>query len=296
VQIKLIDFKLFRGNSQTWRCHLTAGWKLLNQHRTLISQKESEDAWYVTQSFCLLKIEGETSFPLSEVGEPAILGSDDDHYMKSLTQNPIFGRTLGASSCTMECISEINRIYRLRSLSTGPVLTASTSLMLSRMWMDDASELSPEPKPDNNWQTSLLTDSSETRAMRLHLRAFKSATTIYYHRSLENLAPRKLVSYVFDVLDCLSKFVEICGGNYTLWPAFIASVEVFDEEVKHRFRALFATTSRMGMRNRTKVLDIVERVWEIRAQQATETGQQLGDTSVDWREVKRGLQMDVLII
>jgi hypothetical protein len=259
-------------------------------------QSESEDVWYVTQSFYLLKIKCETFFPNNDPVEKTVLALDDDYLKRSLMQNPIFGRTLGASSSIMECISEINGLYRKKSLGTGPVLAASASLKLTRMWMDDTSEPLPEPTLDSNWNTILLTGSIETKANRLHLRAFKIATTIYYHRLSDSVAPRELAPYVSEVSNCLSKFVEICGGNYTLWPAFIASVEAFEEDVKYKFRKLFETTWKMGMGNRPKVIDIVERVWEIRAHRAAETRQQLGDVSVDWREVKRELQTDVLLL
>ena len=77
-------------------------------------------------------------------------------------------------------------------------------------------------------------------------------------------------------LNCstLLKNLEIVGGNYTLWPVFIAGVEVYTEQDKSTIIGLLESASNVGMRNRIKVKAIVERVWDIRATTAIATGRQ----------------------
>jgi hypothetical protein len=254
----------------------------------------------VTQSFYLLRIKCETFLSSGDelsIIDEMVFDSEDDISLDSLTCNPIFGWTMGTSSSVMECISEINRLCRMQFLNAVPVSTASVSLKLSRMVFEDANETELKSDADScPHQDALPTDNNEGRAMRLHLRAFKAATIIYYHSTFHDTSPQELAPYVSEVFVSLSAFVKTCGGNYTLWPVFIAGVEVYTEKDKDRFMELFDNASRVGMRNRVQVKAIIERVWDIRATKAAETGQKVEEIKVDWKKVKRELGIDVLIL
>src|SRR5689334_7112136 len=106
---------MFRGTSNTWRYHLSAGWKFLQSHCASGTWTSSEDAWYVTQSFYLLRIESETSLVWQDgvdLLEDQLSNSEDAVSLERLSHYTSFGSTIGASSSILTRLSKINRLSR----------------------------------------------------------------------------------------------------------------------------------------------------------------------------------------
>ena len=292
--------KLFQGHSKNWKFHLLAAWKYLQQHRHTRSWRSSSDAWYVTQSFCLLRIEYETS-AAQVIDDPEFqasinLGPDREDLYGMLSSNPLFGSTLGASSSIMACISEINHLSKTNPPQEPYLSTRPVPLCLIRML-----SVSDEPglhvsSDDCNKNVATSKHEALKKAQDAHLRAFKTATLIYYYQTCDNVLPRDMTPYVSEVLQCLSTFLACHPGNPTLWPAFIAGVEVCTARDKETVIGLFKITSRMGIMNRVKMLMLLESVWQIRAATAVLTGQAPDIIRVDWREVMRDMDIDILLI
>lgn len=291
---------MFQGTSNTWRHHLSAGWRFLQQHRTSETWTSSEDAWYVTQSFYLLRIESETSLVWQDgVDLLEDQASDSEHALslERLSHYASFGSTIGASSSILTRLSEINRLSR-QLTQTGLSGSIDPSFLQSeRMLLLQSSTNWPLLEGHNHTGTDFQSIvNNDQRAQEIHLRAFEVATVIYQHQIFENATPADLAPYVVAVLDYITRFLELCGGNYTLWPVLIAGVEAYDENIMGRFSTLFENANSVGMRNRKKAKQLMEEVWSVRSSIATESGRNPGDVRVNWREVMRSLDIDVLLV
>lgn len=288
---------MFRGTSNTWRCHLSAGWKFLQQHCASGTWTSSEDAWYVTQSFYLLRIESETSLVWQDgvdLLEDQTSNSENAVSLERLSHYTSFGSTIGASSSILTRLSEINRLSR-RLTQSGLGISPDPSVFDPEMMMipeQSTNELLLELDSDD----SLRAADVVKKAQQLHLRAFEVATVIYHHQIFETSTPEQLAPYVHAVLYYITRFLEICGGNYTLWPVVIAGVEAYNDHEMKLFSTLFENAQSVGMRNRFKAKQLMEEVWAVRSSIATETGQNPGNVRVNWRQVMRQLDIDVLLV
>ncbi len=313
--------QVFEGNTRNWKYHLSAAWKFLQHHRHTKSWDNSEDAWYVTQSFCLLRIEYETTTSAAppssqddddghpEFPEPiCLLGGDGGTTTTEeassygiLSSNPRFGTTLGASGSIMECMSEINRLSTMtdRARFQQPVQTHATAQAmppcLLHMLSATDEPAAPDYRPAHNNMTGTVV---LERAREAHLRAFKLATLIYYYQTCEQqLSPRDLAPFVSEVLRCLSTFLACNGGgNPTLWPAFIAGVDACTARDRETVMRVFEHTSRVGMMNRVKMQTLLEQIWQIRASNALTTGQPPDTIRIDWRRVMKDMGIDILLV
>lgn len=278
-----------------------AAWNFLQQHRASKSWIDSEDAWYVTQSFYLLRIESDTSAtargdevdPLEDDAAVSEYGVS----LQKLSSNPVFGRTIGASSSVLASLAEINRLS-LRQRNSQPTSRHGHSSSSLTKLLLEYGEIDPG-QVDSKIAMDLEhldVSAREQRAQEFHVRAFKVATVIYYHQKLDNGTPEQQAPYVSEVLRSLFTFVELCGGIYTLWPAFIAGVELYKETDQEAFLPLFDNVASIGMHNRSKAKEVITKVWHIRSSTARDTGQSQGTIWVDWRQVMRDLEIDVLLV
>jgi hypothetical protein len=66
--------------------------------------------------------------------------------------------------------------------------------------------------------------SKEDRIAWYHLNAFIAAAHIYLHRTIFDLPPGSdiIKNYVGEVFENVESFLKAGGGNFSLWPAFIA--------------------------------------------------------------------------
>jgi hypothetical protein len=188
----------------------------------------------------------------------------------------------------MTCISDITKLSWQRRVFGYPASVGSVSLRLTNMLLEYE-----RGEEDGDCESA---DTVEAKARSLHHRAFKSATVIYYHQTFDDVLPKDLASYVRAVLDALVAFTASQGGNYTLWPAFIAAVEAYTEHIQDEFRGLFMKATQSGTKNRIRATELVEHVWEARRMASASTGLDPGEIRVDWKQLKRDLQMDILVV
>lgn len=223
--------------------------------------------------------------------------SEDAVSLQRLSSYPLFGRTIGASSSILSYLSEINHFSRHTTKRSFDNDDDSTLFDFERMLI-----LEPSVEflgrvdhnfPDDDSQDSL---SNEQQAQEMHLRAFEAATVIYHHQVSENGTPEYLAPYVHSVLHYISIFLKYCGGNYTLWPVFIAGVEAYEDSDMKKFSELFENATSVGMKNRKKARQIMEAVWSLRSSITAQTGKNRGEVRVNWRKVMRGLDIDVLLV
>lgn len=298
TMMTFLFIELFRGTSKTWRCHYNAAWKFLQQQRILKMWTSSEDAWYATQSFYLLRIINETSLVDNESsrGCHAVMDSADDIPLTEFSSNPRFGYTMGASNTLMSCISDINRYSQRRWVfgENESIDGILTNILEQLKESKKTAALSGNISIESDGNSNLV--SHRTSAKQAHLQAYSAAALIYFYHEFHDLPPKSMAPYVSEVLNAISIYAELAMGNYTLWPVFIAAVEVYEENDKCKVQELLSNACGVGMENRVKVRNLVERIWEIRDVQALETRQDKGMIRVDWRNIMHISDLDVLLV
>ncbi|KAK4938478.1 hypothetical protein LTR10_021107 [Elasticomyces elasticus] len=281
--------ELSRGSTRSWRHHLQAAWKFLQHQQNCKTWICSSDAWYVTQSFHLLKTGSESTGFLDDATNAAWNIAADDNsgvLAQEVMCNPGYGWTMGTSSSVIETIADINACAKQLGTSDAECARATIPLRLTRTLMRYQREV---------FGLSTGGDSPKRDPQNLHLQAFQAAVVIYYHQVCDKTSPRQLSYLVAAVLDLLSTFFTICGGSFTLWPVFVAASEAYKEDDQIKFAILLDNVARTG-RDMANYKILLRHIWDVRRSRATVLGRAVADTRVDWREVMRELEMDLLLL
>lgn len=234
----------------------------------LLTSVPGDDSWPNAQE--IDKPEG----PLNTVRDLEIIS------MIKSTQD--FGFTIGATQEILECISCINDLNRCRDWQqTSPL---DSDHLLNRI---DACRINLS---DDVARGAL------TPAAHSQLEAFISATYVYFYRTIFDLAPQDLESYVVETLENVSLFTARGYGNMSLWPAFIASVEACSEKTTFLARAWLDNATSLGMGSRLLARKVIEETWQRRETAAQSMGLDSGAVAVDWRQVMKTMNVDVLLI
>lgn len=306
----LIYEKVYSGRPGTWRLHLSGAWTLLCEYSGKHPWAESDFACCSTQSLCITKIiadtvkghknaaneESWTMIPfLDDNPDPPIM----DHYeaecsmISLVSSTPEFGFTIGSTKSLLTCISAITiagkkmRTKGLHSQQEADLLDEIPSkvfLCLDRC----KEEIAYNVYDAENNQFQILANHQR--------QAFISATYIYLYRVLFDLPPHSVRQYVVEVLLRISAFHSASDGNLSIWPAFIAAVEVYTPEDMDLARNWLDRTTMFGIGSRVCVRRLVEEVWKRRDEAADELKIDKGLISIDWRAVMEELGMDILLI
>lgn len=283
--------KLYHGRPKTWRPHLNGGWQFLLQHEGQ-GWELSEQAWYATQSFCLIKIIGDTTSFCPPVAPLASSCHTEAYIMDAIISDERFGLTSGASNSLMRCLADINILSLQLDSSFDVLSTARAALdVLRRLKLCRDSD-----------QLVILTDDNgeviqrEQAMAQYHLRAFVAAAHIFFYQVFYNVGPCSVAEYVSEVLDNLTMFIAIGGVNFTIWPAFIAAVEVFQIEDKTTVEQMFAGSHATSSQHRCNIRAVVKEVWRVREERAAESGLEVRIVTVDWRDVMRDLDLDLMLL
>jgi len=222
--------------------------------------------------------------------------SSEELILDSLTENPLFGHTLGASGPLLRFISEMNKLADDRQASNNPsqIEERATDILvrLKQYHFRSKVEICDYTESSEIYKRA----EAEELAKKRHLSAFASAVIIYFHQNFRESTPLSLATYVTEVMEGMKAFISLGGGNFTLWPVFIASVETYKEEDLECMRELLGHAVEVWMKNRAKALDLVERVWSVREATSMETGITPGMIKLDWRQIMHDLGMDILLI
>ena len=127
-------------------------------------------------------------------------------------------------------------------------------------------------------------------------RAFIYATYIYLYRTLFDVPPHAVKGYVSKTFENVSQYFEWGGGNFSIWPAFVAAVEAYEEEDKVQAKIWLEWATSFGLGSRALVRRVVEEVWERRDEIARSQSVSPGQVAVDWKKVMHELGCDVLLV
>lgn len=211
-----------------------------------------------------------------------------------------FGFTIGATRTVIECISKItlaasktNKVDRVdkENRDDPEIVLQDASLMNILAELHDCEAQLEDGFMDN------LSEPPVQRSDAYHqLKAFVHAAHIYLYRAVFDLPPQSLKSHISEALRHVSAFSASHRGNFSLWPAFIAAVEAYDPEDMVLAQAWLEYALSFGLGSRRMVQKVLEEVWKRRKDIATSSHMDPGIVSVDWREVMRDFEVDVLLV
>jgi hypothetical protein len=226
---------------------------------------------------------------------------DDDEADRSLvsrvSSTPDFGFTIGSTDSLLACISAITIAGKKMRAKSSQTQQEADFLdeMLSKVFscLDKCKKETTYNICDSFDE---LHDIKSQILANNQREAFISATYIYLYRVLFDLPPYSVREYVSEVLLRISAFHSESDGNLSIWPAFIAAVEVYTPEDIALAQNWLDRTTMFGIGSRVCVRRLVEEIWKRRDEAAKELEIDKGLISIDWRVVMEELGMDILLV
>ncbi|KAF2495412.1 hypothetical protein BU16DRAFT_561691 [Lophium mytilinum] len=195
--------------------------------------------------------------------------------------------TIGAPKVVLECISRVNRYMRTARQTENNVernKLLSKSLFLLSVYSEHEDAIQNMSFDENNDFST-----PEMLGKRSQSNAFLCATHIYIYRSLLDVPPQTVRTYVAETFSHVSAFFAENTGNFSIWPAFIAAVEAYTLEDQASARCWLDRATVFGLGNRALIRRVVEEVWRQRATLSEASGLEHGKLAVDWRPVMQEL-------
>ncbi|KAH7155775.1 fungal-specific transcription factor domain-containing protein [Dactylonectria estremocensis] len=301
--MSLMFAELYSGSSGSWRHHFEGAWAWLKTHFHSEPWRSNDLACVSLQSLNIIKIIGDTSHKrVEEIIEP-LNGPNaaDSTAVAPIVSMSEFGFTIGAPRNVLECIERITE-FRNKPTVEHPEGEVDCLLqdLLSRLDISGHEENS-----SCNFETESTTETLSTEstiiqrsplAAQDQVDAFVNATYIYMYRSLLNVPPKTVRSYVKRTFSHVSAFFAVSGGNFSIWPAFIAAVEAYTEEDLVAARGWLSRATSFGVGSRNSITLVVEEVWRQREDISRASGMELGLIIIDWRSVMQELDCDLLLV
>ncbi|KIX04696.1 uncharacterized protein Z518_05566 [Rhinocladiella mackenziei CBS 650.93] len=300
VVMTLMMAELYSGQSRNWRHHFRGAWDVFWKYQAQRPWEDSDFACASIQSLNIIGIISDTSRLAydAEDGQDKLHRqlSDSDAFDRNSSQTfsqesfsvikstHEFGFTIGATQEILECISCISDMNR--DSDSSEVMEDRCQGLLSLL---------------NVCRSNLANQASSGSAIlnpaaHYQLGAFVNATFIYFYRTLFDLPPGKLENYVIETLENVNLFMSHGYGNMSLWPAFIAAVEASSDGVMSMARTWLEAAITVGMGSRFTVKKVVDEVWRKREVASRKLNLDRQLIAVDWREVMKELNVDVLLV
>ncbi|KAF4462713.1 hypothetical protein FALBO_10473 [Fusarium albosuccineum] len=210
--------------------------------------------------------------------------------MRSVMERPDFGFTAGFDHSTINCLLQADTyIKSLPTVDFGQPNEELVMEFIQKTVTDSKLSDSRNEKPQMGATRPQLAASHHSRVVR-------NGMLIYLYRTLGNHSPSEVARYVSAVLEGVEHYRQAGGRNLTVWPVFQAAVEACTEADQAKARAWLADSLRLGIGNRYHIKKIVEQTWERRRLMADTLGLDVGDVVLDWREIRREANLDILLV
>jgi len=253
--------------------------------------------WATTQSLYIIGTISSTSNLSTESERCLGLSGDtnNDSFKISITSNPIFGFTIGATRRLLQTVSHIGSLFVLRQ---SKYRITDADVDFCKRSLEACDDLFSN---GTAWENGdLYRDSARspyrTSVVQHQLKAFLAAAYIFMHRSLLDATPHEVRPYVVQVFEAVDEFFNLRGGNFSLWPAFIAATEACEGEDIAAANRWLERAMRVGMGNRLRAKVVIEEVWRRRQDVSKASDIPLNGCRIDWRDVMMDLDIDILLI
>ncbi|RDL36876.1 Zn2 DNA-binding protein [Venustampulla echinocandica] len=290
---------VFHRNSQGWQNHIRGAIGFVSQYLTQQPWMLSHDAWIITQNFVLSTVISQTACSCTT----SSLDHIDEMYgmLDDVIARPSFGYTIGGTTRLIRMIYQTRRIevqlaitgYKrgIQEMNEDVLVQVEDIIRQLETPFDDEVEMYMEQHEPNDLKVLPRT----RQLVKLHLHLFNGAAMIYLLCMVLQYPPSTVASYVSEVLINTMAFVDMDSNNVSVWPVFIAMVEAYTSEsleLSNRYLA----SSDVVAGNRKDIGRVVRQVWADREELATRRQCDLGEVSVNWRDVMKRLDLDILLL
>ncbi|KAI1610221.1 fungal-specific transcription factor domain-containing protein [Exophiala viscosa] len=288
-----------QGQYRAWRHHFRGAMGFVSQYLSQKPWSLSRDAWNITQSFVLDMVLAYTAVHPS---------TTTDHISKlsgilgNVTREPRFGFTIGGNARL------INTIYRILLLEEQ--FSAARYLQHGQLANEDlhtqAEEIVQELRISLEDDVDLYIKHQEIGSLKtlprarllvkLHLQLFNKGVLIYLLRMVLRHPPAAVADYVGEVLTDAIVFLDMNGGEPSIWPVFVAAVEAYTPESQALADHFFDESKTRGTGTREEMRSVIRQVWADRERLSAERQCSVGGIAIDWREVTKKMDVDILLL
>lgn len=244
----------------------------------------------------IIKIIGDSSWIANDEGQSRDYDVDFSASLPSISSTDDFGFTIGASRLVLRCIHRITKFSKERQCAhTDEDLNSVVQEVLQCLntcLKEDGRDI----RPALDCRSESLYYSVTAPETPFQKTAFIYATYIYLYRTLLDVPPHVVKEYVSKTFENVLKYFAEGGGNFSIWPAFIAAVEAYEEEDKIKARVWLEWATSFGLGSRALVRQVVEEVWRRRDEIALCQRVPPGTVIVDWKKIMHELGCDVLLV
>lgn len=292
---------VYQGTSSGWQSHIRGAKGFVSQYLSQQPWKKSREAYIITQNFGLAMIISKTTdikFLLTptddEVGEL-------DGLLDDLMTTPIFGYTLGGTPHMLKAIYQTRLLEAQINARDAEGLPELDDDMYSRV--GQILQLLYVPLHDkletyvSHRELNGITVLPRLRTLaRIHLGLFNNAVMIYLFCLVLRCPPSTMAEEVHQVLADAASFIDLHDGTVSIWPVFVAAAEAYTPDSQALANRCLGVFKDGGAGNRRDVQRVVHQVWSDRERIALERQCDPGEVSLDWREVMKMLNADILLL
>ncbi|EXJ82755.1 hypothetical protein A1O3_06570 [Capronia epimyces CBS 606.96] len=293
---------------RSWRRHFDGAASLIGHLSKQKPWGQSDDAWVISQSLAL-------SFEVAQTGckAPTRPSPLTDVLLGAVSSRKDFAYTIGAHRSVINSISAIRMLEG--ELAQGQV-SADLDPRISRIWEclmseeaagdadSDDKRVHWPPEEDRlvgeegggGGEEKTKSKTGRTRLNQLHLNIFRNATLVYFYRAFFDAPPFVTQRFVSRVLADATEFLDLNGGNISMWPVFIAAVEVCSDHDQRAVDRWLEFSYHLGLHNRLLARTIIHAVWRERDAEARRRAMHPSEVSVGWRDVQARLGLDICLL
>jgi hypothetical protein len=290
---------VFQSNSLGWRTHIRGAIGFVSHYLTQQPWILSHDAWILTQNFALSTVISQTVCSCTTSSLDHI--SEFYDMLDDVIARPSFGYTIGATTRLIKMIYQTRQIevelattgYKrgTQEMNRDVLVKVEDIIRQLQMPLKDEVEIYMKQRQPNH-----PVGLPQTRQLvNLHLHIFNGAVMIYLLCMVLQYPPSAATSHVSEVLINTMEFVHMHGNNVSIWPVFIAMVEACTTESMELANQYLVFCDAFGG-NRKDMGRLVRQVWADRVELATTRQCNLGEVCVNWRDVMKRLDLDILLL
>lgn len=296
---------VFEGQARGWQNHYSAAIEYVYQHSKTKPWRSSAEARAVTQNFALELLISQTVE--SCWGDSTISTNKLQHVLGDIMQEPDFGYSHGG---TMQIFKALYQTRLLEERLTGQAGNHSSTAAT-----DNESQLVQLYEIMQQLQTPVDTQvdafmmhrqfrgvdaiESTRRMVRLHIQLFNDAVMVYLVGTVLHRPPRAVADHVRRVLEAASEFMDLPHsgrGPFSIWPVFIAAAAAYTPSTQAMATRCLLRAEKFGIANRKDAHRVVRQVWEDRDHLALLRNCDPADVFVNWRNVMKRLDTNILLL
>ncbi|KIW92889.1 uncharacterized protein Z519_06738 [Cladophialophora bantiana CBS 173.52] len=290
---------VFHGQSKGLRHHLQGSIQYVAQYLGHKPWLTSYEAWVITQSFVLHTL-------MSQIAGGSATNTSSTamtlhEVLEDVTADPRFAYTLGSTPRLMKALYHA-RLLEEQLAARGsfrggkPDLSEDELLQASKIFVALNTPLDAEVELYMSRQRPIEAPAQQRKFIVSNLNLFNSAVTIYLLRVVLRYPPSTVAEQVSQTLSAAVALLEMDRAAVSIWPIFIAAAEAYTAEAQALAECVLSLSTSFGAANRGVIHRVVKQIWSEREEVAAQRQCEVGDILVDWREVLRNLEVEILLL